>query len=184
MKQANTKKGILALLKLVDQRIKSEAILVTLGGTALTLLGDKEYSLDIDLLIFSVKNEEEFYNVYFQCVDELKLIQGEHPPFRKLDMSLLKIDDFFAKAHQFRDVAFKNIKVYIMDLLDIILSKNYRGLPKDRRDILSIMQMHKIKKQALYARYLELFRQQSYDIRPSFEQKYQELIKDFGRLLK
>lgn len=80
MKTRNTREGLLTLLNLIDSRLKSDVILVTLGGTALTLLGTKASSIDIDIIVVFAQDSDEFYDVYFSAIKELELLQGEHPP--------------------------------------------------------------------------------------------------------
>jgi len=184
MPKQNTKKELLALFKSIDTKIKSKAIIVSIGGTALTLLGYKDFSYDLDLIITDAENPEEFYNAYYATINELGLSQGEHPPFTAFDMSLLEIKDYLKKSDFFKSLKFKRITLCTMNIMDIIISKNFRGFPRDKEDIVLIMNSHRISRQALQARYLELLKQQAYDVRPLFEQKYKELFRNFGHLLK
>jgi len=71
-----------------------------------------------------------------------------------------------------------------MDILDIIFSKNFRSLPKDKKDITDILIKFKISRQEIFARHIQLMRQQDYDVRPMLEQRYMEFLHDFGHLLK
>lgn len=180
----NTKGDLLALLQYVDTRITSKVVLVSIGGTALTLLGNKDFSYDLDFIIATAENQEEFNDVYERGVVELNLAQGEHPPYTAFDMGLLNINDYLAKSDLVKNQLYEHITLYTMNILDIILSKYFRSLGKDKEDIQLILQKQGISRHALYLRYLGLLRQQDPDIRAPFTQRYNELIRDFGHLFK
>jgi hypothetical protein len=179
-----TKKHILALLGLIDKDLTFDVTLVSLGGTALTLLGNKEFSLDVDIIMGPAEKQAEFDEVYFKAIKQMKINPGEHPPFTAFDMSLLNITDFLQKADLVKNAKFKHITLYTLNLIDIVLSKNFRGLDKDIDDINDVLRTRKITKQDVQKRYLELLKQQDFDIRPKFIQKYAEFVTNFGALLK
>lgn len=180
----NTKGDLRTLLRYIDMHITSNVVLVSIGGTALTLLDNKDFSYDLDFIIATAENSEEFNDVYERGVVELKLVQGEHPPYTAFDMGLLNIKDYLAKSDLVKNQGYKHITLYTMNILDIILSKYFRCLGKDKEDIQLVLQKQGISRHALYVRYLELLRQQDPDIRAPFTQKFDELIRDFGHLLK
>jgi|GEM_PF-5232173 len=55
MSSPNDKKDIIDLLEYLDTHLNSNVILVFMGGTALTLLGEKELSNDIDVILIPLK---------------------------------------------------------------------------------------------------------------------------------
>lgn len=184
MSSQNDKKDILDLLEYLDKNLNSNVILVFMGGTALTLLGEKELSNDIDVILYSAENKEEFFDKYFETIKALKLNQGEHPPYEEFDVGLMDIKDYFQKSEPLQGFKFKHITAHTMNILDIIISKNFRGLPKDKQDIIKLLQKRQVSKSSLQQRYLELTRQQHKWTRQQFDEKFKQLLADFGHLLK
>lgn len=178
-----TKKHILALLSLIDKQLSFDVTLVSLGGTALTLLDNKEFSLDIDVIMGPAEKQAEFDEIYFKTIKQMKINPGEHPPFTAFDMGLLNIEDFLKKADLVKSTRFKHITLYTMHIVDILLSKNFRGHDKDIEDISNVFKKRKLTKKDIQVRYIELLKQQDYDVRSMFEKKYQEFLTNFGRLL-
>jgi hypothetical protein len=184
MNSPNDKKDIIDLLNYLDENLKSNVILVFMGGTALTLLGEKELSNDIDVILYSAEDKEEFFEKYFEGIKVLKLTQGEHPPYEDFDVGLMDIKDYFEKSEPLQGLKYKHITAYTMSILDIIISKNFRALPKDKQDIVKLLQKRQVSKASLQQRYLELSRQQHKWTRQQFEEKFKNFLTDFGHLLK
>ena|GEM_PF-4271748 len=114
----------------------------------------------------------------------MKLAQGEHPPYEEFDVGLMDIKDYFQKSEPLQGFNFKHITAYTMNILDIMISKNFRGLPKDKQDIIHILQKRHVLKSSLQQRYFELSKQQHRWTRQSFEEKFKNFLTDFGHLLK
>jgi hypothetical protein len=182
---SNTRNALLALLKIIDSRLKSDVVIVSYGGTALTLLKTKESSEDIDLIVPSKEHYEEFFQIYSKAVAELKLSPGDYPPDLTFEASMLQINDSVQKAQVFKELKLKHITLYTMNPVDIILTKYHRGLIKDLVDIRSYLMKKPLSKKALQARYFEILRQQTEsDVRRKFAEKYEQFEKEFGSLLK
>ncbi|MDP4012457.1 MAG: hypothetical protein Q8R00_02520 [Candidatus Nanoarchaeia archaeon] len=184
MDSKNTRENLLKLLQVIDVKLNSKVVLVSLGGTALTLMGIKEVSYDIDFIVVSAENQKEFYDLYYKTVDELKLTQGQYPLFTEFDLGLLQVKDYLQNSSLFNEIPLKHITLYAMGLFDIILTKNYRDLERDRNDITDIMKATPVYRSKIKARFLILLRQQDLDVRDSFAKSYERLEKNFGHLLK
>jgi len=183
LQNPNTKDDLEVLFQIIDKKIDFKVILVSIGGTALTLMNIKEFSYDIDLILVSAENLDKFNQIYYETIKELGLPQGEHPLFMDFDISLLNITDYLQKSNLVTNISLKNVILYTMNILDILLSKNFRGHPKDKDDIILILNTKKVFKADLFKRYIELLKQQDLDIRLEFDKKYPEFMKDFGHLL-
>lgn len=184
MTHDNTKEDVVQLLKYVDERLTEPIVVVLIGGTALTILDKKAASYDIDIIIADAIKKEEFYDAYFEGIKKFGLSMGEHPPYTEFDMGLLNIKDFLGTSKIVKDVKLEKILLYTMNIHDIILSKNFRNLQKDQEDIMSILKQMNISKAELQTRYVQLFRQQTHEIRPKFEESYKRLLSNYGSLLK
>lgn len=184
MQHSNTKEDLIKLLQHIDEKLTHSVSLVLIGGTALTLLDKKAFSYDIDIIIASKVKEEEFEEAYFEAVKKFKLDMGIHPPYYDFDMGLLNIKDYLEESQPINEISLENITLRAMNINDIILSKNFRNLKKDNDDIVGILSQMNISKATLQARYLQLFRQQTREIRPKFDESYKRFLTNYGSLLK
>lgn len=107
MAQQKGKREILVLLTLIDSKLESSSILVTMGGTALALLNSKEFSYDF--ILVSSENPAEFYKVYYETIKQLGWHEEEHPVWDTFNIGFLKIDDYFKRAKEVKQYSFKHI---------------------------------------------------------------------------
>ncbi len=145
---------------LLDQRIT----IVTLGGTALTLLKIKESTIDIDINIPHLKDYkilvELFRKLGYKQQDETRWITTEGIP-----IDIYKEDYIFnvrllgklgEKSQDFMD--FENINLRTLNLFEICITKLDRGDKRDYDDIGMVLKKEKININAIIKRYITTFK--------------------------
>ena len=146
------KRKLIEYVNLIDSKLNGHTKRIELycvGGTALTLGEKKISSYDIDFVV----SHEDFVTIsgitaeieYKEKVRIDLMPEGEHvdyflPPDCK---------DYAKKAG-----LFKNLNLYILSDLDILIMKALAGREKDYEDIRGIVR--KIKKERLFNRFEEL----------------------------
>lgn len=179
----NTKDRVIAFLKALDDRIDYEVHIMVLGGTALTLLDCKEFSLDVDVIILACPKMGEFVDTYVEVSKRID-VDIVHEPFTDFDSSLLVFKDYVKKSSLFDELGLKHIVIRTMAFEDIIISKYWRGLDKDMKDIENLLRHKRITRAQLEKRYRELIPQQWTDIRPKLDESRLRLFDDFGHLMR
>lgn len=158
------------ILKFVDQHLTKKAILVAIGGTALTLLDLKKASYDIDLMMENndpVLKADITVLIYragaeTQIQDKGVIIVHPLPP------NYLNKYIFDKKLNS----KFQNLSLYIMDPIDLIVTKIHRYDDKDVQDIASILLIIKPKFEDIEKRFNEfisLYKGKKDDILQKFE---------------
>ena len=146
-----------SISKFIERKIKMYA----LGGTALTILGIKSSTLDIDINIDSHKDYqyicEIFEKIGFKRIGTIRW-QTQEGLFFDLFMgsNIFGTElspDFLNKSKFIK--SFENIELYTLSLEDIIISKLARGDPRDFLDIKKIFENQKINLPELVRRYKE-----------------------------
>jgi len=140
-----TKNDLMEWLKRIDKRLNNRIILVAVGGTAMTLLGLKPSTRDVDFCIEGKKSklfedstkDSEFKVDIFQD----GFIFSEQLP-----------DDYIEKANRI-DVNLKNIDLRTLSLIDIIITKVARYNERDEEDIATVAKTDKVKKEELENRF-------------------------------
>jgi len=188
----NTKNDLIAFLSALDKALKYDVSIVCLGGTALTLAGLKGVSHDVDVIVRDKDREklekerfEHFSKLYDTIAKQLAIIEGEHGPFPDFDMSLLEMEDFAIRAHQYQELQLKHINILLMDINDIVLSKLNRSMKRDIDDIKKLIASGILSKGQLTQRFYQLMRQQEdLEIRKNFVGKVETFLQKFGSKLK
>ena len=156
MKKKIDKKGVLHFLKKIDSKLKGYAVKINLycvGGTALVLCGDKNFTEDIDIA-FSRK-----FNV------PISSITGEIEKKDSIRIDLMADGEFVNyylpndyKRHSRKICEFEHINIYVLGNLDLIITKVLAGRRKDytdvrkmarefsRKDLMKRFKQYKIKK--------------------------------------
>ena len=146
-----------SISKFIEKKIKMYA----LGGTALTILGIKLSTLDIDINIDSHKDYkyicEIFEKIGFERIGTIRW-QTQEGLFFDLFMgsNILGTEllpDFLKKSKFIK--SFGNIELYTLSLEDIIISKLARGDSRDFLDIKKIFEYQRINLPELIKRYKE-----------------------------
>lgn len=149
------------LLQSISKFVEKEVRMYALGGTALTILGIKPTTLDIDINIDSEKEYsyacQIFEQIGFERTTGLRWITQEGLAFDLFYGSNVfgtgLLSDCLEKSKFIK--SFGNIKLYTLPLKDIIISKLARGDKRDFEDIKSILKSEKINLRKLAERYKE-----------------------------
>lgn len=151
-KQEINAERLFELLESISKFIEKKINMYALGGTALTILGIKNSTLDIDINIDSEKEYKYICNIFekigFEKKGEIRWFTQEGLAFDLFHSSYIigtdLLPDCLKNSKYIR--SFGNIKLYTLSLEDIIISKLARGDPRDFDDIKSIINKIDIKK--------------------------------------
>jgi len=167
-----SKEKLIDILIIWDGFIKRTIRLIACGGTALTLLGIKPSTKDVDFLVSDLN----------ECENLIKLMKSLG--YNKVTGSGWARDDGFIfdifcgkKVHTTELLTFplirggnipfeigtKHICLGILNFYDIIISKMFRGATADVEDCISLVENRKINLRKLVSRYKETA---DYDINP------------------
>jgi len=145
------KQGLLDTLSVWDGFLKKKAHLIACGGTAMTLLGIKESTKDIDLI---VPNTDE-YDYLIKILKELGYKSASGWGWLRDDRFIFDI--FRGKAIHTTELLespldegnnipvkeFSHIYLGVLNYYDIIISKIFRGTRIDNDDCLSLLRVKK-----------------------------------------
>jgi hypothetical protein len=144
-----------SISKYLERKIKFYA----LGGTALTILGLKQSTLDVDIDIYSKKDYDYLCSIFerigFKRLGAIRWQTQEGLFFDLFEgpniLGTALLPDCISKSKFIR--SFGNIELYTLSLEDIIISKLARGDMRDFDDIRRIFENQKIDLQELVKRY-------------------------------
>lgn len=147
---AINKDTLLDLLSEVDKALGKEMSIVAVGGTAMTLLGLKESTIDID------------FNASKDDVKELRRAFDSIPHGFRVDLFVEGMiftqqlpDDFFEKCIPVK-TQFKNINLLALHPIDIVVTKIGRLNERDVEDIKSCVKKFKLKRKDVEKRALQV----------------------------
>ena len=172
-------KELYELLESISKYIERKINMYSLGGTALTILGIKPSTLDIDIDIESQKDYkyicEIFERIGFKKIGSIRW-QAQEGLFFDLfrGSNILGTDllrDYTNKSKFIK--SFGNIELYTLSLYDIIITKLARGDPRDFIDIKMIFVTQEISLTNLVKRYKETMES---SIGANYKQKLLDLI--------
>jgi len=149
------------LLESISEYIEIEVQMYALGGTALTILGVKQSTRDIDININSSKQynyiREIFEKIGFKNNRSLRWFTQEGLAFDLFHGSNILgtqlMDDCLKLSKFIRKIG--NIELYTLSLYDIIISKLARGDERDFIDIKHIFEKENILLKVLIERYIK-----------------------------
>lgn len=147
------KEQVIAFLKDADAILgkKGENISIyCVGGTFLILDDVRELSKDIDFTVSPIE-----YRIFEEVVNQIK---------RKYDFSIdcfhdgwlpncHLAPDFYDKAKEVLKGKFKNIKVYLISNIDLVISKILSNRDRDIIDAIDVLDKDKIPKEDLVERF-------------------------------
>jgi len=181
MKRKYSIATIESLIKSLDGKLEEKIEIIAIGGTALALLGRRFYSKDIDIC-HNCKSSFEFAEKVIESARETGIDPKDIGIFYGFEMSLLNIPDFSQNAIPYEEFSLKNIILKVMHPTDIILSKIYRGEPRDIKDAKNLLDRGVVTLSELETRFIELVRAQRYiDVRREFIEKYRIFIEAYRR---
>ena len=144
------KNGLLDILHKIDLELKNKITIVAVGGTAMTLLGLKKITKDIDFNIPSDNDYNEFERVINEIGFNIKIdYYRKNTIFSEtLPMDYLKI----AIKYKYN---FDKIELYILNPIDIVCSKIARLSDRDIEDIKQCIKHYNIRKSQIKERAMQ-----------------------------
>lgn len=155
-----TKDDFLIFLNKLDIRLKEHIFIIALGGTALSLMGLKEKTKDMDFFMEGVDFD------YFDSVIE-KLSEEENIPRKDIDYwiggEILFVKgqwlesrlppDYLTIALDYKNINLEHITLKILNPVDLVVTKVGRFNDQDRIDIPNLIKIYNINKQLLEDRF-------------------------------
>lgn len=142
------KDDLLDWLKEIDKKLTKKIILIAVGGTALTLLGLKPSTRDIDFCIQD-KDSAIFKKLTKNAKFKVDIFTDGFIFSEQLP------DDYIEKSGKISS-GLKNIDLRTLSLVDVILTKAARYNERDEEDIATIVKANKINKHELKNRFKEV----------------------------
>ncbi len=155
------KKQLLDFLGELDKELEGEVTVVAVGGTAMTLHNSKASTLDVDFTI-PAKDFSEFHRVLNLVPHGFKVDTWNNGMVFSQDLP----DDYLEKSKHIR-TKMKNIKLRVLDPLDIIVTKVGRLNARDKEDIATCIKKFKITKTEIRKRAKQVTyvgREENYEI--------------------
>ena len=165
-----------------DSLMNFRVRLIACGGTALTLLNIKESTKDIDLIV-PKKNEYERLMKFLKALNYRYkgngLAHDDAPNFiyqlwcgnRVFTTDLLESP--LKENNHVLIKKWSHIYLGVLNLMDLIITKMFRGTPADREDCITAFATGQVKAEKLLERYSEAAR---YDLNP------EKVLQNFGYL--
>lgn len=142
-----TKSKLLSILEPFDEQLRHKILLIAVGGTAMTLLGVKASTKDVDFNIPNRTDYNEFHRLYKRIAPGVEIDHWGS----NLVFSEVLPTDYIDKASDYK-TSFKNIKLKILHPLDIVCSKISRSSDADMEDIETCIKTYKLKKNYVFKR--------------------------------
>ncbi len=142
------KNDLLEWLKQIDRQLKTRILLIAAGGTAMTLLGLKESTIDVDFCIES-KNLKAFKEIADNSKFKVDLFKDGFVFSEQLP------DDYIIESQKIA-ADLKNIDLRALSLEDIIITKAARYNERDEEDIEAIAKTNKVKRKELEERFRQV----------------------------
>lgn len=168
----------LEFLERLNARVKRKVTVTLIGGNALVILGLKERTNDVDLVVRSTEPEVAAF-----CREYAKKYKVKVEFFVDGLFKSVRVKDYLEKATLLETPEFPNVSVHLLDIHDIILTKTARFLKRDQVDIKNVLEKTEISAADLDKRfkyYLKFFM----GPKDGFIAKYEVLKKAYGHLLK
>lgn len=182
---AHNQKGIKAnelfeLLESINEYVERRTNMYALGGTALTILGIKQSTLDIDMNIDSESEYKYIVSVFeqigFKKISACRWLTQEGLAFDLFFGSNILGTDLLPDCLEESEFikSFGMINLYTLSLYDIIISKLARGDERDFNDIRNIFESKNIDVKKLAGRYEKTMEN---SVVGQYKQKLLDLIK-------
>lgn len=142
------KNDLIDWLEKIDKKLERNIILIAVGGTALTLLGLKLSTRDVDFCVES-KDEEAFKKAVEN--DKFKV-----DIFKDGYIFSQQLPDDYVKNSTEVITNLDNIDLKSLSLIDIIITKATRYNERDEEDIKTIVKKVNIDKEELKRRFSEV----------------------------
>lgn len=139
--------SLLSFLKLVDEELEEQITIIAVGGTAMTLLGLKSSTIDVDFN-FPTRNDLEVFDRAMNILNpgfRIDKFLGSQIFSQKIP------DDYEKKALQIK-VDVKRLKIFTLHPLDIIVTKIGRLSDRDVEDIKICIDRYELTKEQVRKR--------------------------------
>jgi len=137
---------LLDFLEEIDNELDKPIILVAVGGTALTLLGVKPSTIDVDFTL-SADDYEEFQRVLATVHHGFEV----HCFLGSMIFSQDLPDDYLEKSSSVK-TRLKHIELRTLSPLDIVVTKIGRLDPRDKEDIANCIRIFRLTRQQVAER--------------------------------
>jgi len=141
------KQKLIDFLEQIDKVLSSKIKLIAVGGTAMTLLGLKSSTLDIDFCLTSNQNRKIFAKTSSELPHGYRIDLYESGAIFSQQLP----EDYETKAIPI-STKFKNLELFALSPLDIIVTKIGRLNERDWEDIKSCIKHAKLTKQQIKQR--------------------------------
>lgn len=185
MKYRVNKQDLLDVISVWDSFLKRKIHLIACGGTELTLLGVKDSTKDIDLIVPNTNEYEYLMNILKQL--GYKSVSGTgwarsdgfiFDLFRGKSVHTMELlESPLNKENHILIRELNNVYLGVLNYYDLIISKLFRGTMIDIEDCLSLMKS--IRKEIYIKRLEERFRETA-----SFDVSEDKVNKNLERFLK
>ena len=164
-------------LSRLNSAIKKKVTVVLIGGNALSTLGLKSATEDVDIVCRS--SEPIVANF---CRDYVKKYKVKVEFFIDGLFKNIRIKDYLESAYPYMQDEFQNLNLKILSLPDIILTKISRSMKKDLDDVSRILHKQEIIEVELDKRFAYLLKNTIGD-KSDFMDKYNNFKRLYGSLL-
>lgn len=162
------KDDLIKWLKELDDKLDKKIILIAVGGTAMTLLGLKPSTRDVDFCLQN-QNFKIFKKLSENSKFKVHLFQDGFIFSEQLP------DDYIDKSNKI-EAGLININLRALSLADIIITKVARYNERDKEDIAAIAKTSRVNKNELEDRFNE--------VKGTFTGRGQDYIYHFNLVLK
>lgn len=143
-----TKQDLLGWLENVDQKLSKDIVLVAVGGTALTLLGLKESTRDVDFCL----SEDDFSHFKDNSSSKIFVVDL----FRDGYIFSLQLPKDYMERAEAIPFSGKHMVLKALSLDDIIVTKTARFHARDIEDIQAVLKTGKIQVESLKRRFQQV----------------------------
>ncbi len=169
------KDELMRYLEEIDKKIEREVTLIAVGGTAMTLLGLKETTKDVDFCTLTMKERSIVKAEGEKVKGEIRM-----DLFSEGYIFSVQLPDDYAKMAKQSDFKFEKLTLKILHPVDLIVSKTDRLSERDAEDIKALIKEKRVNKKKLEQRYREAI-ESIPGKRENFEYNSKQVLKLFGK---
>lgn len=144
MIEDKTLKGFLDFL---EEKLINKFSIIVLGGNALVLLGLKQFTKDVDICLLKPEPEIEKLRDHYKEKEQVEIDIFYGGIFKTIHLK-----DYLERISKI-STEYKKVDLYIIDILDVILNKIDRMIPRDFNDCYDAVKNLKLKKSDLDERF-------------------------------
>ncbi|MBR9692174.1 hypothetical protein GOV06_05315 [Candidatus Woesearchaeota archaeon] len=135
-------------LSRLNSSLKRKVRIVVIGGNALSFLGIKEHTKDVDVAISSTDRDVKQF-----CIDYKRKYGIPVHFFVDGLFKNIRIKDYFKNADSIDASEFENVELRLLNINDIILTKLNRYGAEDKEDLEKVLENTSIDRSQLDVRY-------------------------------